>query len=553
MSTPGELLGALSREAKARLGNGRGSSTRVYRARTVEELIPRIERDLGADAIVVRRREGLTGGVLGFFQHPWVEIEAIPGSPGVDVYDEPESAEPLDDADPSSGEAAPPPAPAAETIAPTSSVLPRSGLLAPGYAASPAPTPAPSPSPASAAAPAGAPVLPPPTSSPAAGEDLFDQPGGSAYVTAHLAALAQATPAELRAQTLATPVRGGSRGSPVTFAIPAPPSPSGARTSPPAAPPVLPPPASPPTPPPAPLERAPLELRELIPEQRGRPPAPIAPPGADWPARAAMERRTVQPGSHTRARAGVEKGLARYGIGEALAGELIDTAMAHVLPLAPRAGLAAAVRTTLAQRIPVAPPLGADGASIVLVGAGGAGKTTCCAALLSAYRSGSTLPASFATLIHEEDTGGRAEWRLLMSPQLLKPTPVETARAVRALRRARSGGLAVLDTPRVSPADRRAIRGLGRLLSQLDPDRVLLALPATLGRAAAAQLLGALGPLKADALVVTHADETDQIGVAIEAACRFGLAPEYMLSHARGGGWQLRRLEPASLAAMVLP
>jgi len=304
---------------------------------------------------------------------------------------------------------------------------------------------------------------------------------------------------------------------------------------------------------PQPGERPAPELNELIAEQRGRPLAPIAPsPPADWPARAALERRTVQPGSHARARAGVEKGLARYGIGEALAGELIDMAMTHVLPLAPRAGLAAAVRSTLAQRIPVAPPLGADGASIVLVGAGGAGKTTCCAALVSAYRAGSTLPATFATLVHE-DGSQPPGWRLLMSPQLLKPTPVESARAVRALRRARGGGLAVLDTPRISPADRRAIRGLGRLLAQLDPDRVLLALPATLGRAAAAQLLGALGPLKADALVVTHADETDQIGVAIEAACRFGIAPEYMLSHARGGGWQLRRLEPASLAAMVLP
>jgi hypothetical protein len=97
---------------------------------------------------------------------------------------------------------------------------------------------------------------------------------------------------------------------------------------------------------------------------------------------------------------------------------------------------------------------------------------------------------------------------------------------------------------------RRASR---RLLGQLEADRVMLAVPATLGRAAAAQLLASLGPLKADSMVVTHADETDQIGVAIEAACRFGLAPEYMLSHARGGGWQLRRLDPAGLAAMVLP
>jgi len=535
VSTPGELLGALSREAKARLGNGRGgSSTRVYRGRTVEELIPRIERELGADAIVVRRREGLTGGLLGFFQHPWVEIEAVPGSPGVDVYDEAEDAQPPEPAGPPPAGATVSPAPAAAPVT-VGSVLPRGGPLPSPYGSAPAPAPM---------------QPPPPAAVPAAGEELFEQPGGSAYVTAHLAALARATPAELRAQTLAAPATAGRRPAPVTFAIPAPPSPSAVRTPPPAPPPPAPPPV-----PPAPVqrERPPLELGELIPEQRGRPPAPIAPAPSDWPARAALERRTVQPGSHTRARAGVEKGLARYGIGEALAGELIDAAMAHVLPLAPRAGLAAAVRTTLAQRIPVAPPLAADGASIVLVGAGGAGKTTCCAALLSAYRSASTLPASVATLIQAQDAAGRAEWRLLMSPEVLKPVPVETARGMRALRRARSSGLAVLDTPRVSPADRRAIRGLGRLLGALDPDRVLLALPATLGRAAAAQLLGALGPLKADALVVTHADETDQIGVAIEAACRFGLAPEYMLSHASGGGWQLRRLDPAGLAAMVLP
>ena len=33
-------------------------------------------------------------------------------------------------------------------------------------------------------------------------------------------------------------------------------------------------------------------------------------------------------------------------------------------------------------------------------------------------------------------------------------------------------------------------------------------------------------------LIITHAEETDQIGVAVEAACRFGLAPEYMLQAA---------------------
>src|SRR5271170_5331851 len=100
MSTPGELLEALGREARARFGNGGDSGTRVYRGRSVDELVPQIQRELGADAIIVRRREGLTGGVLGFFQHPYVEIEAMPGSPGIDVYDEELEQEPT-----------PPPAP----------------------------------------------------------------------------------------------------------------------------------------------------------------------------------------------------------------------------------------------------------------------------------------------------------------------------------------------------------------------------------------------------------------------------------------------------------
>lgn len=413
MSTPGDLLGALGREARARLGNGRGggSEARVYRGRTVEELIPRIQRDLGPEAIVVRRREGLTGGVLGFFQHPWVEIEAVPGTPRVDVYDEPHSVAPPVAARPSQRPPAPPPPVRAyETPLPAA---PASALPAMPPAAAQAPPPLAPPAP-----PPFVPPPPPPVAEPApsfdpgqlfAREEPLEQAEGSAYVTAHLAALARAG----RVSAPRAPLVADQRPEP----------------------------------------RPPLDLHELIPEQPRRPPAPIAPPApaADWPTSPPFERRTVQPGSHMRARAGVEKVLARYGIGEELAAELIDTAMAHALPLAPRSGLAAAVRTTLAQRIPVATPLAAGGASIVLVGAGGAGKTTCCAALLEAYRSSSTLPASFATIIREGEAG---ELRLLMSPQLLKPTPMESPRALRALRRARSEGLAVLDTPRLSPADR---------------------------------------------------------------------------------------------------
>jgi flagellar biosynthesis GTPase FlhF len=51
-------------------------TTKTFRGRTVEELLPKIRAELGADAIVLRRREGLAGGVGGFFQKTYVELDA---------------------------------------------------------------------------------------------------------------------------------------------------------------------------------------------------------------------------------------------------------------------------------------------------------------------------------------------------------------------------------------------------------------------------------------------------------------------------------------------
>src|ERR1700735_1317751 len=96
MSTPAELLRALGREARQGASNGAPSdqSIRTYRGRSVEDIIPKIQRELGADAIIVRRRDGLAGGVMGFFQRRYVEIEAMPGAEGIDVYDDDESVGP---------------------------------------------------------------------------------------------------------------------------------------------------------------------------------------------------------------------------------------------------------------------------------------------------------------------------------------------------------------------------------------------------------------------------------------------------------------------------
>ena len=330
-----------------------------------------------------------------------------------------------------------------------------------------------------------------------------------------------------------------------------------------------PPPVAPPVreyaPPPRIVEGHAVEYMPPPPQQQQPPPQPQQPPQQQQPpvslqqqipipmpapARAAPEQRSVAAGSHARARAGVEKSLRRLGVSDALAGELIDAAVAHTLPLAPRLGLAQAVRMTLAQRIPVAPPLPTRGGVMVLVGAGGAGKTTFCAALMAAYRTSSTLTPTFATITRGGEGG---EFELILAPQIMKPIPATSPRARSALRKARTDGLAVIDTPRLTPSDRAPVRELARLLGELEPDRIVVALPATLGSVAAEQLLGALSPLAARSLVLTHADETDQIGVAVEAACRFELAPEFVLEHGPAGGWRLSRIDPAALAAKLLP
>src|SRR5918999_1687646 len=52
------------------------SDVKTFRGKTLEAVLPQIREELGPDAIVLRRREGLAGGVGGFFQRPFVEVEA---------------------------------------------------------------------------------------------------------------------------------------------------------------------------------------------------------------------------------------------------------------------------------------------------------------------------------------------------------------------------------------------------------------------------------------------------------------------------------------------
>ncbi|HEX4115556.1 MAG TPA: hypothetical protein VHY18_06750 [Solirubrobacteraceae bacterium] len=491
-------------------------SIHTYRGRTVEELLPKIQDELGANAIIVRRREGLSGGIAGFFQRRFVELDATEGGPQIDVYDEQGRSAPAaftPEGEPSLQRR---PAPEAEALSPLNSAYVTERLAA-----------------LARAGPLEPPRLPaarhggPPAESTV---HMQQEMGGVAEPGDPFALMLERASSHDEPGRMQTPWPDSRTASdPRVF--------PGAGTL---------------------ADEGQFVGEDTFPDlsSQSTPPYQRTPPfqsTAPGPGDSASSRepssrqdRTPRP---SRARAKIHEGLLALGASEQFAQELIASAAVHIRPFAPRASLNQAVRSALTGRIPVAPPLPARGAAIVLVGPGGAGKTSCCAALLGAYRKGSALPASCATLIKGQASG---ELQMLLSPYVMKPTSIDSTRAVRALRKTKSEGLLVVDTPPISPGDRSGTRKLASLLAALEPERIVVVLPTTLSAVATSQLLQALAPLKANALALTHTDDTDQIGMAIEASCKFGLAPEYMLGRARAGGWTVGRLDPAGLAAKLV-
>jgi flagellar biosynthesis protein FlhF len=102
------------------------TAPKTFRARSLTDALAQVRDELGPDAVVIRRREGLEGGVAGFFQKAVVEIEAQPGGAALLTADAPGTSL-LDDDAP----IVPEPMPAPTQIAPG---LAR-GAAAAGFAA----------------------------------------------------------------------------------------------------------------------------------------------------------------------------------------------------------------------------------------------------------------------------------------------------------------------------------------------------------------------------------------------------------------------------------
>jgi len=560
------------------------NGVRTYRGRKLEDLIPQIRAELGPDAIILRQREGLMGGVGGFFAQKCVEVDAqaAPHQPRVDIYDEDEPVSGWDDgledfvgpdvaadltppiseqppALPAGVGGDPIPAPvAAEPAQPITEPiqLPIADPIQPP-ALGPIQPPALDP----IQPPALDPIRPPaePVARWAREADAFATAPASEPPAAPVAPFAPATPAgeELSAESFVSRleqaaahvdidelvklvtsgrVLGDSPAPEAVAPVPVP----------------VPVPASVPEPAaPAPLDGEPVgpALTEPIIQN----PAPVIPeaPALETPVPpAASPWVSKQAGDlDSGEAAAVIAELTGQGISESWAEQLIVAASAHRSPLF-NGTLRDAVRATLAAIVPAPAPLPPSGAAVAFVGAGGAGKTRCAAALATAYAKRSTLAASVVSL-GGEDWGGDLK-ELLKGQNVWVMGAANGAEAGPPVQHGRDGGLVVIDTAAATPKDPGTVDALAAELRSLNLDAVYIAVPATFSVHAARKLIDGFAALGADGIAVTHADEADQLGIAAELSQISGMPVAYIHEGLELEG-ALSAADPSALAARLLP
>ena len=549
---------------------------RTFRGRTLEELLPQIRAELGEDAVILREREGLVGGIGGFFAQRFIEVDARRGEgQSIDIYDDSPENDLRPGPDDSDADVTTtarqvflPPEPVALGPAPPPVF---EEPLQRGAGRTDQPTTRAQPRP-----------FVPPTIQVQRPSVERSVPASRSFETGvfmeRLREAASELPTDLEPAAAPAPVREPPRV---------------------ATPPVTPPPVTPPsvaTPParvapepPAPkletpstsnrARQRPTSLRTNLPTGDELPPGfgtapngrpshsfatatPFAPPldisrRRESRLRSAISRmfgrrqpdfpRPAPPQPlDVIAAAQIANEMTSHGATHAWATQVISTVGAHGSPLAEN--LQAAATAELARRIVAAPPLPATGAAIAFIGSGGSGKTRCTAALATAYRRSSTLGV---TVIALDNPDGARELHRLLGAEQVPVLSLTGEQAARAVAEARPGGLVLIDTPTATATDPAAVQALGRVLAPLGLDAMYVTLPATLGAPAARRALAGFGQLRPTAVAITHADETDQLAVAVEIAVLHRIPLAYL--HAgTDHNTALSAVDPPGLARQLL-
>jgi flagellar biosynthesis protein FlhF len=235
--------------------------------------------------------------------------------------------------------------------------------------------------------------------------------------------------------------------------------------------------------------------------------------------------------------------LVGKGFSEPFAQRLIARAEAGILALSPKESLRGAVRRALARELPSL-PLPPFPHLACVVGAGGAGKSTLIELLASRYQATVGVAVRIATLT-PQPSGPRLSFHE-------GPTVGLAESDRQTLERIRAEGVVLVEVAGVGPTASGQIKALAHFLGFLSPARLYLALPATLAPRAAQRQLEAFRPLSPNAVVITHGEEGEQLGISFEAAVQAGLGIELLLCGRRGKG-QLHPVDGDSLARRILP
>ena len=537
--------------------------TRTYRGGSLEELLPRILDELGPEAVITKQREGVLGGVGGFFGKRCVEVE-------VEV--------PL-------GTAAPVPTPAAP---PRSSMPQRAVIDAYDIGDTLTGIPALAGDPARAAAAQPAPAAPAPTPHPAAGRTpRFPGDTGSPIIDSvfaqalpfadHLTAAAatsvpsttlapppswasdldlsqledeQYQPLELLDDTLAEEARAWAKQeirelkravaerhkddpAPVRLTAAAPaPAPKAAAPAPAPAPAAARPAASP-APAPAPVPAAaPAAFA---------PAAPAAAPASDnLPARRSPAELVA-----------LAETLSAAGLPESLVLQIHKDVARDVRPFATDMPVRDQARAALAKRIKVKSAWRGKRHMIALVGGPGSGKTVTAAKLCHAFAVEGGLSVGAMSL-----ESPRVALQLgyltdgigvdLQIADLPSQVPMAAGRLV-------ADDLIVVDTPSVYPNDPESMARLESLLLALRPDETHFLVPASAEIEPSQELLDALAArIGVDRILITRLDEAPSLGAQVALSISSRLPISYLAS-GDTVGFGLAPADPVSLASMVLP
>jgi flagellar biosynthesis GTPase FlhF len=246
---------------------------------------------------------------------------------------------------------------------------------------------------------------------------------------------------------------------------------------------------------------------------------------------------------------GMERRLVTAGLDMRLARDVVAEAASELRLFDPTEPFDRQVQSALARRIRVAHASRRKARRVIaLIGPEGSGKTLTAARLCYAY--GSAGDRSVAALSLEPVREAFALAQHTKGLDIDLAVAADCTALQLELRRLAPANLLIVDTPPVDPHNEDRLGFLALLLDLVGADETHLLMPASLGADDIRMLLDKVSPaLGVDRLLLTHCDGPGRPSLAVAAAIRSKLPISFT---ATGQTWGLRPADAYELAGTVL-